>query len=196
VDAWLSQPLDGAFYQERNPDSSRLVVPLLCVGNWDGWSEKGYVAAASKAKWLRIETGDHLTPFYSEESLVVQKRFFDHFLKGQKNGWESEASVTLQVRRPDGANWQKAAAWPLPETQAERYYLDAGDGGMSPAKSNVSADEKPWEKVRPSRRSPLRRMSTLRAQRWPNSGFGPAHLTWISLPPCGSSILKDAILRS
>jgi predicted acyl esterase len=144
VDAWLSQPLDGAFYQERTPDSSRIVVPLLCVGNWEGWSEKGYVAAASKAKWLRIETGDHLTPFYSEESLIVQKRFFDHFLKGQKNGWESEASVTLQVRRPDGAYWQKAAAWPLPETQAERYYLDAGEGGMSPAKSNVSANEKSY----------------------------------------------------
>jgi uncharacterized protein len=145
VDAWLSQPLDGAFYQERTPDPSRIVVPLLCVGNWEGWSEKGYVAAASKAKWLRIETGDHLTPFYSEESLAVQKRFFDHFLKGQKNGWESEAPVMVQVRRPDGTSWQKAAAWPLPNTQADRYYLDAGDGGMSPANSNASASEKSYQ---------------------------------------------------
>jgi len=144
VDAWLSQPLDGAFYQERTPDPSRIVVPLLCVGNWEGWSEKGYVAAASKAKWLRIETGDHLTPFYSEESLAVQKRFFDHFLKGQKNAWESEAPVMVQVRRPDGVSWQKAAAWPLPKTQADRYYLDAGDGGMSPGKDSASASEKSY----------------------------------------------------
>ena len=144
VDAWPSQPLDGAFYQERMPDPSRIVVPLLCVGNWEGWSIKGYVAAASKAKWLRIETGDHLTPFYSEESLAVQKRFFDHFLKGQKNGWEGVAPVTVQVRRPDGASWQKAAAWPLPKTQWDRYYLDAGDGGMSPDKGNASADEKSY----------------------------------------------------
>jgi predicted acyl esterase len=114
------------------------------VGNWEGWSEKGYVAAASKAKWLRIETGDHLTPFYSEESFAVQKRFFDHFLKGEKNGWEREASVTVQVRRPDGASWQKATAWPLPKTQADRYYLDAGDGGMSPGKGNASASEKSY----------------------------------------------------
>jgi predicted acyl esterase len=141
VDAWLSQPLDGAFYRERTPDPSRIVIPLLCVGNWEGWSEKGYVAAASKAKWLRIETGDHLTPFYSEESLAVQKRFFDHFLKGQKNGWEGEAPVAVQVRRPDGASWQTATAWPIPNTQPDRYYLDAGDGGMSPAKSNAPASE-------------------------------------------------------
>jgi uncharacterized protein len=144
VDAWLSKLLDGAFYQERTADPSRIVVPLLCVGNWEGWSEKGYAVAASKAKWLRIETGDHLTPFYSEESFAVQKRFYDHFLKGQKNGWESEAPVTVQVRRPDGASWQKAAAWPLPNTQAAHYYLDAGDGGMGTAKSSTPASEKSY----------------------------------------------------
>jgi len=92
------------------------------------------VAAVSKAKWLRVETGDHLTPFYSEESFAVQKRFFDDFLKDQKNGWENEAPVTVQVRRPDGTSWQTATAWPLPNTQPDRYYLDAIDGEMSPAK--------------------------------------------------------------
>jgi predicted acyl esterase len=144
VDAWLSQPLDGAFYQERTPDPSRIVVPLLCVGNWEGWSEKGYVAAASKAKWLRIETGDHLTPFYSEESFGVQKRFFDHFLKGEKNGWEREAPVAMQVRRPDGASWQKTTAWPPPNTQPDRFYLDASDGEMSQGKDSASASEKSY----------------------------------------------------
>ncbi len=141
VEAWVSQPLDGAFFQERTPNPSRIIVPLLCIGNWEDWSIKGYVAAASKAKWLRIQTGDHLTPFYSEEALAVQKRFFDHFLKGQKNGWENESPVSVQVRRPDGTSWQKAAAWPLPKTQWDRYYLDAGEGGMSPDKANASASE-------------------------------------------------------
>jgi predicted acyl esterase len=144
VEAWVSQPLDGAFYEERTADPTRIVVPLLCVGNWEDWSIKGYMAAASTAKWLRIQTGDHLTPFYSEEAVAVQKRFFDHFLKGQRNGWESEAPVSLQVRRPDGTSWQQAAAWPLPKTQWDRYYLDAGDGGMSPDKGNASASEKSY----------------------------------------------------
>jgi predicted acyl esterase len=120
------------------------VVPLLCVGNWEGWSIKGYQEAASKAKWLRIETGDHLTPFYSDESLALQKRFFDHFLKGQDNGWENEAPVMVQVRCPDGVSWKKAAAWPLPGTQWDHYYLDVADGGMSSAKNGVSANEKSY----------------------------------------------------
>jgi uncharacterized protein len=144
VDAWPSRPLDGAFYQERTPDPSRIVIPLLCVGNWESWSIKGYEAAASQSKWLRVQTGDHLTPFYSEEALALQKRFFDHFLKGQKNGWESEAPVTVQVRRPDGAFWQKEATWPLPKTQWDRYYLDAGDGGMDLVKKNTATAEKSY----------------------------------------------------
>ena len=144
VEAWQSQPFDGAFYQERTPDPSRIVVPLLCVGNWEDWSIKGYEAAASKQKWLRIQTGDHLTPFYSDEALAIQKRFFDHFLKGEKNGWEHEAAVSVQVRRADGTSWQKAASWPLPNTQWDRYYLDANDDGMGPAKENAAAAEKTY----------------------------------------------------
>jgi hypothetical protein len=144
VEAWSGQPFDGAFYQERTPDPSRILVPLLCVGNWEDWSIKGYEAAASKSKWLRIQTGDHLTPFYSDEALAIQKLFFDHFLKGQNNGWERQAPVSIQVRRPDSTSWRDEAAWPLPETQWDRYYLDASDGGMSPTKDGASAAEKSY----------------------------------------------------
>ena len=75
------------------------------------------MAAASQSKWLRIQTGDHLTPFYSEETLALQKRFFDHFLKGKNNGWDKEPQVSVAVRSPDGISCRKETAWPLPETQ-------------------------------------------------------------------------------
>ena len=50
----------------------------------------------------------------------------------------------MQVRSPNGASWQKEAAWPLPKTQWDRYYLDAGDGGMDPAKEGAAAAEKSY----------------------------------------------------
>jgi uncharacterized protein len=143
-DAWVSHPYDGAFYHERTPDGNRITVPLLCIANWQDWGTVGYMAAASKSKWLRIETGDHLTPFYSEESFDLQKRFFDHFLKGTKNGWDKEPPVSVQIRRPDGTFWRKDAAWPLPATQWTRYYLDAGDGELSPDKDGSAATEKSY----------------------------------------------------
>jgi uncharacterized protein len=144
LEAWESHPYDGAFYQEKTPDGSRIRVPLLCVANWEGWSTAGYMAAASKSKWLRIETGDHLTPFYSEESFELQKRFFDYFLKGAKDGWDKEPPVSVQVRRPDGTLWKTDARWPLPETQWTRYYLDAGDGEMGPDQNRLAANKKSY----------------------------------------------------
>jgi predicted acyl esterase len=140
----VSHPYDGAFYHERTPDGSRITVPLLCVANWEDWSTVGYRAAASKSKWLRIETGDHLTPFYSEESFELQKRFFDHFLKGKKDGWDKEPPVSVQIRRPDGTFWETNTTWPLPETQWTRYYLDSGDGELGPDKNGSAAAEKSY----------------------------------------------------
>jgi len=145
VQAWMSHPYDGAFYHERTPDGSRIKVPLLCMANWEDWSTVGYTAAASKSKWLRIETGDHLTPFYSQESFELQKRFFDHFLKGVKNGWENEPAVAVQVRHPDSTPWRQESTWPLPQSQWTRYYLIAAEGKMGPEQSGSPATEKSYE---------------------------------------------------
>jgi uncharacterized protein len=141
-DAWHRNALDGAFFQERTADARRIVVPVFAVGNWEGWTAiEGFTKAASISKWLWIHPGDHLTPFYSEEALKLQKCFFDHFLKGDQNGWEHEAPVSLQIRGAEGTFFRKETAWPVKGTQWRRYYLDAGSGAMSPDKENpVSAD--------------------------------------------------------
>lgn len=141
VEAFAKHPFDDAYYRERTPDGSRITVPLLDVANWTDWSTQGYLAAASNQKWLRIQTGDHLTPFYSEESLAIQKRFFDHFLKGENNGWEKEPPVAVQVRHPDGTTWRSASAWPLPGTKLERWYLDAANGSMSRSQPTSAAEK-------------------------------------------------------
>ncbi|AMV48422.1 esterase [Paraburkholderia caribensis] len=144
VEAFEKHPFDDDYYRQRTPDGSHITVPMLVVANWTDWSTAGYLAAASKQKWLRIQTGDHLTPFYSEEALALQKRFFDHFLKGANNGWEKEPRVAVQVRRPDGATWRYASAWPLPLTRPERWYLDASTSSMSPAAAPAAPAEKSY----------------------------------------------------
>ena len=127
----VHQPYDAAYYAQRTPEASRITVPLLSVGNWGGMAlhgrgnVEGYLAAASRMKWLRIHTGDHHAPFYTEESLALQKRFFDRFLKGENNGFENEPPITLAIRRPDGVTWRKETEWPLKGTQWQRFYLDA-----------------------------------------------------------------------
>lgn len=124
-------PLDDAFYAERTADQTRIRVPVLSVGNWGGidvhlrGNIEGYVRIASRQKWLRIVVGDHIEPFYREQSVSLQKRFFDHFLKGADNGWDKEPPIALAVRHPDKVGERQAMDWPLRETQWTRYYLDA-----------------------------------------------------------------------
>lgn len=141
VQAFARHPFDDAYYRERTPDGSRITVPMLAVANWTDWSTAGYLAAASKQKWLRIQTGDHLTPFYSDEAIALQKRFFDRFLKGANNGWEKEPRVAVQIRRPNGTTWRYASAWPLPGTRPERWYLDAATGSMGRSAVATATDK-------------------------------------------------------
>jgi predicted acyl esterase len=62
----------------------------------------------------------------------LQKRFFDHFLQGQDNGWDQTAPVLLNVRHADGRFERRDEhEWPLARTQWTRYYLDAGNGTMA-----------------------------------------------------------------
>jgi len=129
-----AQPFDSAYYHMMTPDPSRIKVPLLSVGNWGGQglhlrgNIEGYSNAASKEKWLRVHCGDHIAPFYRPESIDVQMRFFDHYLKGIDNGWEKEPPVNLAIRHPHGKDvWRAEKAWPLPGTDYQEWYLDSSN---------------------------------------------------------------------
>src|SRR6266702_4652243 len=50
-------------------------------------------------KWLYTHGGRKWERFYAPEARDVQRRFFDHFLKGEPNGWEATPRIRLAVRR-------------------------------------------------------------------------------------------------
>jgi uncharacterized protein len=139
--AILSHPLDGEYYRERSPDWSRIAVPLLSAANWGGQglhprgNFEGFVRAASREKWLEVHGLEHWTEFYTGYGTALQKRFFDHYLKGADNGWERQPRVSLQVRHVDRFVLRGEDAWPIPRTRWTRCYLDAANGtlGAHPA---------------------------------------------------------------
>ena len=56
---------------------------------------------------------------------TLQKRFFDYFLKGEKNGWDKQPKVQLQVRHPGEKFVQRFEEdWPIPRTQWTKFYLN------------------------------------------------------------------------
>jgi predicted acyl esterase len=132
-----SRPLEDEAYKQVTPIFSRIKVPLLSAGNWGGMGLHGrgnieaYLQAGSAHKWLEMHSGTHHGKFYSDAGLALQKKFFDHYLKGVENGWESAAPVTIAVRNPGGEVVREEKEWPLARTQWTNYYLDAANSGIA-----------------------------------------------------------------
>jgi len=150
TDMWegvLKHSLTGPYYQERTGDLSKVTVPLLSAANWGGQglhprgNFEGYMRAASKHKWLEAHGGSHWAPFYTDYGVKLQKRFFDYFLKGKKNGWDRQPRVTLQVRHPGEKFVQRhEKEWPLKRTKWTKFHLDPTARSLVrvPAKSTGS----------------------------------------------------------
>jgi predicted acyl esterase len=136
--AILAHPLDGEYHGERSPDWSRITVPLLSATNWGGQglhprgNFEGFMRAACTEKWLEVHGLEHWTHFSTDYGLGLQKRFFDHYLKGVDNGWERQPRVLLQVRHVDRFVPRTEDAWPIPRTRWTRFYLDAASKTLVP----------------------------------------------------------------
>jgi predicted acyl esterase len=132
-DMWegvLGNPLINDYYTQRTADLSKVTVPVLSAANWGGQglhprgNFEGYMRAASTQKWLEVHGGSHWAPFYTDYGVRLQKRFFDHFLKGEANGWDRQPPVLLQVRHPGERFVERHEhEWPLARTQWTRFHL-------------------------------------------------------------------------
>lgn len=129
-DEILAHPLDDTYHKERSPVWDKVTVPFLSAANWGGQglhprgNFEGFIRAASKDKWLEAHGLEHWTHFYTDYGRGLQKQFFDHYLKGQANGWAERPRVHMQVRHTDRFVERFEPDWPLPSTRWTKFYLD------------------------------------------------------------------------
>jgi predicted acyl esterase len=142
--AWMDD-----WYRGRNPDWSKVTVPMLSAGNWGGHglhlrgNVEAFMQAASKEKWLEVHGLEHWTHFYTDYGIDLQKRFFDYYLKDMDNGWGATPPVRLQVRHVDATFVERLEhEWPLARTQWVKYYLDLERRELStkPVKAEQTLD--------------------------------------------------------
>ena len=118
-----------SYYEERTPDLAAIEVPVLSCGNWGGHgvhlrgNVQGWLGAGSKQKWMEFHGREHWTEFYTDYGVGLQKRFCDHSLKGEDNGWDKEPPIRMLVRHVDGFVERTEDEWPLARTQWTRSYL-------------------------------------------------------------------------
>ncbi len=129
-DEILAHPLEDEYHKVRSAQWDKINVPFLSAANWGGQglhprgNFEGFMRAASKDKYLEAHGLEHWTHFYTDYGRDLQKRFFDHFLKGE-NTWTNEPQVRLQVRHVDKFVERTEHEWPIARTQWTKFYLDA-----------------------------------------------------------------------
>ena len=127
------------YYRERTAVLEDITVPVLSCSNWGGMglhsrgNFEGFSRVASSQKWLEVHGLEHWTEFYTDYGVNLQRRFFDHFLKNEENGWDKAPQVQLKVRTPDTFVERAENEWPLDRTQWTRYYLDTETGHLTTA---------------------------------------------------------------
>jgi len=128
---WLSNNLDTGAFVGAQADWDKIKVPTLSVGNWTGFglhlrgNTEAFMRSKSKHKKLRIQTGSHVHPFYTEEGRKDQIRFLDYWLKDIDNGVMNEPPVKLAIRYgADKIEWRHENEWPIARTQWTKFYFD------------------------------------------------------------------------
>ena len=138
IDRWLQNNLDNGVLAGSVADWDKIDVPFYSAGNWTGFglhlrgNTEAFMRSQSPHKKLRMQNGTHVHPFYSAEGRQDQIRFFDYWLKGEKNGWDKQPPVQLNVRHP-GEKFvlRHENEWPLARTQWTKFYLDTKSSALS-----------------------------------------------------------------
>ena len=132
-------PLDDAWHRSRSADLTLVKTPLLTCANWGGQgihprgNFNGFTETpADTPKWLEAHGDSHWSLFSSDYGIDLQKRFFDHFLKGAANGWDKQPRVQLNIRHP-GPRFElrHENEWPLARTRWTKLYLDPANRALS-----------------------------------------------------------------
>src|SRR5271165_7201056 len=143
-------------------------VPVLHVTGWyDSWTRQvtmNYEALASAKKspqrlvigpWTHGGQGSNLagevefTPDAAIDLLAFRLRWYDRWLKGEKNGVDEDPPVLLYImgtgddhrsgggRLKHGGFWRGEREWPLARARATAYHLH-GDGRLAAARPEQS----------------------------------------------------------
>jgi uncharacterized protein len=147
VENILHHPLLDDWYAARSGDLSKISIPALVVANYGGLglhlrgTIEGWRWISSREKWLKVQRGSYFVSFFHPDNVLLQRRFFDRYLKGMDNGWEREPRVEVQVRSSDDgvSSTVRTSAWPVPETQWTRLYLDSGARSLTPDARSTSS---------------------------------------------------------
>ncbi len=129
-------PLMNALWEDKIPAFDKITVPAYVAASYSNTLHtagtfRAWRRMASQDKWLRIHNVQEWPDYYADENVEDLRRFFDHYLKGEDNGWETTPRVRYALHDFKGGDQlnQPAETFPPQGVTDTKYYLD----GMSRA---------------------------------------------------------------
>jgi predicted acyl esterase len=130
-------PLMNAYWADKVPDFKKITVPAYITVGWNHFHNRGatngFRQISSTQKWLRSHRDFEWPDQYTRESLDDLTRFFDRYLKGVRNGWESTPRVRLAVMDAYDFDYQVSRPeneFPLARTEYRKLYVDAANRAL------------------------------------------------------------------
>ena len=143
-------PFLNDYWTDKQARLSRIKIPAYVVASYTNpvhthGSFAGFCEISSRDKWLRVHLTQEWNDYYKPENVADLTKFFDHYLKGEKNGWEKTPKVRLSVYEMEGHDVinRPEKEFPLARTQYKRLYLDAAHNTLQlqkPAAAKLSYD--------------------------------------------------------
>jgi len=127
-----AHPERDHWYDAHTPDLERIEVPMLVCGSFSDHnlhtrgSFEAYRRVSSAQRWLYTHRDGKWAHFYSADALAAQAAFFDRFLKGADNGWDSTPRVRVAVHEegPEPVAILGESGWPPEDLTWTPLYLD------------------------------------------------------------------------
>ena len=131
-------PLMNDLWEDKTARFDKITVPAYVVASYSNTLHtagtfRGWRRIASEEKWLRIHATQEWPDYYDETNVEDLRRFFDHYLKGEDNGWEKTPRVRYSVLDLEGGDRvnQPASEFPPEGVIDTKYYLDGRSRTLS-----------------------------------------------------------------
>jgi predicted acyl esterase len=100
-------PLVNDLWENKIPNFDQITVPAYVVASYSNTLHttgtfRAWRRIASDKKWLRIHNSQEWPDYYDEENREDLRRFFDHYLKDEENGWEQTPRVRYSLLDLEG----------------------------------------------------------------------------------------------
>lgn len=132
--------INHPYWKDKDPDWKAIKIPVYVTACWNHFhlrgSINGFRKIRSSKKWLRAHRNFEWPDAYNNKYLTDLEKFFDRYLKLERNGWELTPKVRIEVQDAYDYDFQTdrpEEAFPLKRTKYEKLYLDASDLSMKAA---------------------------------------------------------------